>query len=84
MKNKEKGINIRLPDEGLYLIFLERIAACKKPGKEIIRFPDIMSKLAVSFSLPKKKIWELLYIFNDLGLIEIICGHGIRLKYKGK
>jgi len=81
MKEEQLGIKLRLPDQGLYFIFLERIAACKKPGKEIIRFPDIMSKLGASFSLPKKKIFELLYIFKDLGLIDIICGHGVKVNY---
>ena len=82
MKEEQPGIKVRLPEEGLYVIFLKRIASCKKSGKEIIRFPDLMSKLCRSFSIPKKKIWELLYIFSDLGLLEITCGHGVKLNYE--
>jgi len=82
MKEQQLGIKLRLPEEGLYVIFLKRIASCKKSGKEIIRFPDLMSKLGRSFSIPKKKIWELLYIFSDLGFLEITCGHGVKINYE--
>jgi len=82
MKEEQAGIKLRLPEEGLYIIFLERIASCKKPGKEIIRFPDVMEKIGRSFSLPKKNIFELLYIFKDLGLLDIICGHGVKINYE--
>ena len=80
MKQEELVIKLRLPEQGLYIIFLDRIASCKRPGREIIRFSDVVPKLAASFSIPKKRIWELLYIFKDLGLIDLICGHGIKLK----
>jgi len=81
MKQQQIALKLRLPSEGLYLIFLKRLESCKQKDKEIITFPDTFSKLSPSLQLPKKKIWELLYIFNDLGLIKIICGHGIQINY---
>lgn len=82
MKREKIDIKLRLPSEGLYLILIKRLESCKTNGQEIISFPKIFSKLSVSFQLKKKKVWELLYLFHDLGFIEIICGHGIKLNYK--
>lgn len=70
---------IRLPSEGFYLIILKRIESCKQDNDELIKFPKIFSKLCVSLQITKKQAWELLYFFNDLGLIQIVCGHGIKI-----
>lgn len=85
MKQKNldyKGRLLRIPNEGLYLILLERIASCRQPGEEIIKFPIVFSKVASCFSIPKEKVWPLLYFLNDLSFIEIIFGHGIKLRYE--
>jgi len=74
-------IKIRVPGEGLYKIFLKRLASCESHKGGIIKFPRLFSKLGPCFSLNKKQIWSILYFLNDLGFIKIICGHGIRLNY---
>lgn len=82
MKQEVFDIKLRIPKEGLHIILLERISSCKKPGEEIIKFPPLFSKIASSFSIPKKKVWPLLYFLNDLGFIKIVFGHGIKLNYQ--
>jgi hypothetical protein len=78
---KEAIINkLRLPEKGLYLILLERINSCKCENG-IRKFPPIFSKICGSFQLDKKKGWELLYFFQDLGFLKIIPCHGIKLLY---
>ena len=81
MKKNKLDIKIRLPEEGLYLVFLKRINSCAKRDNEIIRFPVLFSRLCTSFQLSKKDIWALLYFFQDMGFINIICGHGVKLNY---
>lgn len=63
----------------LYGLALDRLKSCK--GSDgIIRFPDVFSKLCTSFSIKKDDCWELLFFFKEMGLIEIVCGHGVRVK----
>jgi len=78
---KKKPIGIRIPEEGLYLTFLKRLASCEAVRGDIIKFPRLFSKIGSSFQLNKKQIWSVLYFLNDLGFIKIVCGHGIRLNY---
>jgi hypothetical protein len=79
MNKKITALKIRLPKEGFYLIIWKRMYSCKKEGSELIPFPKIFSKLCVSLQITKQQAWEILYFFNDLGLIQIVCGHGIKL-----
>ena len=65
--------------QGLYGLALARLKECKG-NNDIIKFPDIFSKLCTGFSIRKKDCWELLFLFRDMGFIEIICGHGIKFK----
>ena len=81
MKEKKIDNKLRLPQRGLYILVLERINSCKVSEEEIIKFPKVFSKLSSSFSVPKDRVWELLYLLNDLGLIKIHFGHGISLLY---
>lgn len=84
MKHEIVANGLRLPKEGFYLIILKRIYSCKGEDSEIATFPKIFSKLCTSLQITKQQAWELLYLFNDLGLIQIICGHGIKLNQRDK
>ena len=79
-----KGRLLRVPKDGLYIILLERIESCKRPGEEIIKFPPLFSKIASCFSIPKERVWPLLHFLADLGFIEVIFGHGIKIKFEVK
>jgi len=48
----------------------------------IIPFPHVFSKLCASFSLPKVDAWQLILTLKDIGLIEIVPFHGIRIVEK--
>lgn len=63
---------------GLYGLAMQRLKECNG-DKEVIKFPDVFSKLCRGFSISKDKCWELLFLFRDAGFIEIVCGHGIRV-----
>jgi hypothetical protein len=82
MNKKRIALKIRLPAEGFYLLILKRIEFCKDKNEDTICFPRIFSKLCASLQITKHQAWELLYLFQDLGLIQIICGHGIKLNYQ--
>lgn len=81
MKQEILELKLRVPKDSLYIILLERIASCKKPGEDLIKFPIIFSKVASSFSIPKEKVWNILYFLHDLNLIKIVFGHGIKINY---
>lgn len=65
---------------GLYGLALSRLKGCRSSSNGIIRFPDVFSRLCTSFSIKKEDCWELLFFFKEMGLIEIVCGHGVRIK----
>ena len=65
---------------GLYRIALERLKELEKPlGSKIIRFPEVFNKLCSTFSITKEESWEILFMFRDLGFIEIVPYQGIRI-----
>ena len=64
--------------QGLYGLALHRLKECRN-NNGIVRFPEAFSKLCVGFSIKKEECWELLFLFRDLGLIQIVCGHGVRI-----
>ncbi|MGY4884197.1 MAG: hypothetical protein ACP5NZ_01305 [Nanobdellota archaeon] len=81
----EKGIpelKLRLPKEGLYIIALKRIESCKEENKDLIGFPKCFCKLCSSFQISKRQAWEMLYMFQDMGFLRIITGHGLELYYQ--
>ncbi len=84
MEQKILELKLRVPEDSLNMLLLRRISSCKKPGEDIIKFPAIFSKVASSFSIPKEKVWSLLYLLHDLGLIKIIFGHGVKINYEVK
>ena len=54
------------------------------PNKRYISFPEVFLKICRSNSITKKSAWECLFFLQEFGLIEISCGHGVRLKYEIK
>jgi len=68
------------PINGLYGLFLKRLNEVSEDSrKDIIPFPDIFEKLCPNFSMTKQQCWEILFLFNDLGFIEIVTQHGIKV-----
>lgn len=70
--NKERSF-------GLYSLALSRIKDLEN-GSRVISYPSVFQKLCRSFSIDKKACWELLFIMRDFGYIELISGHGIKIK----
>ena len=68
--------------KSLYGVAYKRLKEIETHKSDIISFPDVFQKLGKTFSIPKEKCWDILLVFRDLGLIEIIQGHGIRIKKK--
>ena len=68
---------------GLYGLAFERLkeSSDKSDNSKVIPFPKVFSKLCAPFSIKKQLAWEILFIFRDCGLIEIIAGHGVRIKH---
>lgn len=67
--------------KGLYSLFLKRLCEIKTK-KEIIPFPLVFEKICTNFSMPKEECWEILFLFRDIGFIEIHAGHGIKILKK--
>lgn len=82
MKKQNLELKLRCPPKGLYLLVLERLADCQKPGKDIVYFPDLFSKIGPSLQVKKDYVWNLLFFFCDLGFITFIKGHGIKLNFE--
>lgn len=83
MDNKKIRDNkIRQLGEVFTSIFVQRIMSCGDPNKEIIGFPRLFSKICTSFQISKKQAWTLLYYLSDAGVIQIVCGHGVKINYK--
>jgi len=70
---------------GLYNILFKRLEELrvKTPSKsDIISFPDIFEKLCRNFSITKPQCWDVLFLLRDVGLVEIITGHGVKLLWE--
>jgi len=76
---KISAVAYKVRPTGLYAIALERLEEIHTSKSGIISFPQVFEKLAVSFSIPKHHVWEMLFVFRDVGLIRIVRGHGIVL-----
>jgi len=71
---------------GLYMLVIRRIEELQKYSDKksgIVRFPAVFKKLCTSLQINKNQCWELLFLFKDLGLLEIVPFQGIRMR-KGK
>jgi len=64
---------------GLYSLFLDRLNELKPNSSGIIRFPIVFEKLCASFQITKKQCWDILFMFRDFGLIEIVKGQGVKI-----
>lgn len=74
------AIETETKSRGLYSLLLRRLEeARRKCNKETIPFPNVFSKICSNFSINKKECWELLYFVREMGLIEIVPYHGIRI-----
>jgi len=67
--------------EGLYGIFYRKLANIEHRAN-VIRFPEIFENLCRAFAIKKEKCWEILFILRDVGWIEIIPFHEIKLMRK--
>jgi predicted nuclease with TOPRIM domain len=84
-ESEESNHNHLALTTGLYELVLNRIRELEDKSNlksNIIRFPDVFRKLCASFQITKEQAWELLFLFGDLGLLEIVPYQGIRLKAK--
>ncbi len=69
---------------GLYGLALERLNELDGSSSGVIRFPRAFEKLGSTFSINKQQCWELLFVFRDLGFIEIAPGNGIKILNGGR
>lgn len=76
---KTKEEKVEYPKNGLYSVFLDRMKELKPNSSGIIRFPVVFEKLCASFQITKKQCWDILFMFRDFGLIEIVKGQGIKI-----
>lgn len=68
---------------GLYALVFRRIKELEKHSNfksRIIRFPVVFKKLCASLQITKEQAWELLFLFKDLGFLEIVPYQGIRIR----
>ena len=75
--------------KGLYGKFLSRLQESEEitasnSRKSYIPFPIIFEKICRGFSITKPEAWECLFLLRDVGFIEIVRFHGIKLHYKIK
>jgi len=66
---------------GLYGLFLKRLNEISQEGnRDIIPFPDVFEKLCRNFSMTKQQCWEILFLLRDVGVLEIVTLHGIKIR----
>lgn len=75
--------------QGLYSKFLKRLKEAENSlnpnsRKSYIPFPVIFEKICRGFSIKKEEAWEVLFLLQNTGFIEIVRFHGIKLLYKIK
>jgi len=73
---------VEFPKKGLYSLFLDRMKELKPNSSGVIRFPVVFEKLCASFQITKKQCWDILFMFRDFELIEIVKGQGIKINIK--
>jgi len=76
---KQKIDNKIRCSEGLYQIFINRILEAKIPNKDLISYPAVFSKVCTKFSIDKKQTWSILFLLHDLGFIQLVNGHGVKI-----
>jgi hypothetical protein len=78
-KSKRYERRTEFPKRGLYSLFLDRLEELKPNSSGIIKFPEVFEELCTSFQINKKQCWEIIFMFRDFKLIEIIKGQGIKI-----
>jgi len=81
ISNNSVIINI---NESLYGLAFKRLQNCQPSFSGIIRFPIVFQRLGASFSLPKREVWNLLFVLRDFGLIKFVKCQGIRITERKK
>lgn len=76
---KESATQVEVKITGLYGLALQRIRQCRPTSGGIIRFPHVFAKLCGCFSIPKSECWNVLVTLRDLGFIQIVPYHGIKV-----
>ncbi len=72
--------NSNLNKRGLYSILFKRLKEVQfSVKKEIIPFTDVFAKICRTFSITKKECWDILFLTRDMGAIEIVPFHGIKI-----
>lgn len=71
---------------GLYTKFLLRLKEVEDKipeasRKDYLPYSNVFEKVCKGFSIPKKEAMEVLFLLNDIGLIEFVKFKGIRLNY---
>jgi len=63
---------------GLYSIFMRRLKEirCQTP---VIPYPYVFEKLCRNFSMNKQECFQILRILKKNKVIDVICGHGVRI-----
>lgn len=80
-KSKRHEKEAEFPKRGLYSLFLDRLREIKQNKSGVIMYPDLFRKLCSNFQITKKQCWEILFMFRDVGMIEI-KGQGIKISIK--
>lgn len=66
--------------DGLYTILIKRLQQLDEScNKEIIPFYLVFGKLCRNFSISKKECWDILFLLRDVGIIDIVPFHGIKI-----
>ena len=81
IKTTEQPTNKIMPKTGLYSIFLKRLKKLEKHPNKIIKYPSVFQEIGTIFHMTKEESWDVLFMLNEFGLIEIVKFCGIRLKY---
>jgi hypothetical protein len=66
---------------GLYSLFIKRLREIETQSRsDLIPFPDVFEKLCRNFSIKKEECWKILLFLKRKGIIEIVFGHGVRIR----
>ena len=52
----------------------------RRAEEQIIRFPELFSRICTIFCITKEEAWAVLRSTEEKGLIEIVPFHGIKIK----
>jgi hypothetical protein len=80
---------LRANKPGLYNKLLTRLEEAGNSvrgasQKEYIPFPVVFEKICRGFSIKKSECWELLFMLDEFGLVQIIKFKGVKLNFSLK